>query len=239
MAKKSESTSASSVSLPSASMATGAGGEVHQIAAKGQPRLTTNHGTPISDDHNSLKAGPRGPTLLEDFVLREKIFHFDHERIPERVVHARGLAAHGYFELTDSLSDLTTALVLGEVGKRTPVFARFSTVAGNRGSADLARDVRGFAVKFYTKQGNWDLSWKQHTGFFHPGRDEISRFGPCGEGGTRPRISASGIGARYLLGLDRVHARSNAHGHVADVRSYNTSFGPLYAGLRSSQLPAC
>ena len=117
MAKKSESTSASSVSLPSASMATGAGGEVHQIAAQGQLRLTTNHGTPISDDHNSLKAGPRGPTLLEDFVLREKIFHFDHERIPERVVHARGLAAHGYFELTDSLSDLTTALVLGEAAR--------------------------------------------------------------------------------------------------------------------------
>ena len=166
MAKKSESTSASSVSLPSASMATGAGGEVHQIAAKGQPRLTTNHGTPISDDHNSLKAGPRGPTLLEDFVLREKIFHFDHERIPERVVHARGLAAHGYFELTDSLSDLTTALVLGEVGKLTPVFARFSTVAGNRGSADLARDVRGFAVKFYTKQGNWDLVGNNIPVFF-------------------------------------------------------------------------
>ncbi len=152
--------------LPVATMQQGIGGELHQIAAEGQPLLTTNHGTPISDDHNSLKAGPRGPTLLEDFVLREKIFHFDHERIPERVVHARGLAAHGYFELTDSLSDLTTALVLGEVGERTPVFARFSTVAGNRGSADLARDVRGFAVKFYTKQGNWDLVGNNIPVFF-------------------------------------------------------------------------
>lgn len=153
-------------SLPAATFAVGTGGELHQVAADGQPMLTTNHGMPISDDHNSLKAGPRGPVLLEDFVLREKIFHFDHERIPERVVHARGLAAHGYFELTDSLSDLTTALVLGEVGERTPVFARFSTVAGNRGSADLARDVRGFAVKFYTKQGNWDLVGNNIPVFF-------------------------------------------------------------------------
>ena len=120
------------VSLPQASVEFGAGGELHQVAAPDQPVLTTNHGTPISDDHNSLKAGARGPVLLEDFVLREKIFHFDHERTPERVVHARGLAAHGYFELTDSLSDLTTALVLGEVGEKTPVCARFSTVAGNR-----------------------------------------------------------------------------------------------------------
>ncbi len=144
----------------------GTGGERHQVAAPGGPVLTTNAGTPISDDHNSLRAGPRGGLLLEDFVLREKIFHFDHERIPERVVHARGLAAHGYFELTDSLADLTTALVLGEVGEKTPVFARFSTVAGNKGSADLARDVRGFAVKFYTKQGNWDLVGNNIPVFF-------------------------------------------------------------------------
>jgi len=153
-------------SLPAATMTVGSGGELHQVAAEGQPVLTTNHGVPISDDHNSLKAGPRGPTLLEDFVLREKIWHFDHERIPERVIHARGLAAHGFFELTDSLSDLTTALVLGEVGEKTPVFVRFSTVAGNRGSADLARDVRGFAVKFYTKQGNWDLIGNNIPVFF-------------------------------------------------------------------------
>ena len=144
----------------------GVGGEVHQVAAKGQPVLTTNHGMPISDDHNSLRAAPRGALLLEDMVLREKIFHFDHERIPERVVHARGLAAHGYFELTGSLSDMTTARVLGEVGEKTPVFVRFSTVAGNRGSADLARDVRGFAVKFYTKEGNWDLVGNNIPVFF-------------------------------------------------------------------------
>ncbi|WP_419814433.1 catalase [Glacieibacterium sp.] len=153
-------------SLPAATMTTGSGGEVHQIASEGQPVLTTNHGMPISDDHNSLKAGPRGPTLLEDFVLREKIFHFDHERIPERVVHARGLAAHGYFELTDSLEGVTTAKVLTETGVRTPVFTRFSTVAGNRGSADVARDVRGFAVKFYTTQGNWDIVGNNIPVFF-------------------------------------------------------------------------
>ena len=163
---KSSTVAATGAALPAATMARGVGGEVHQVAAPGQPVLTTNHGIPISDDHNSLKAGTRGPTLLEDFILREKIFHFDHERIPERVVHARGLAAHGHFELTDSLSDLTTALVLGEVGERTPVFVRFSTVAGNRGSADLARDVRGFAVKFYTKQGNWDLVGNNIPVFF-------------------------------------------------------------------------
>ena len=144
----------------------GPGGELHQVAAAGGVMLTTNHGLPIADDHNSLKVGPRGPTLLEDFILREKIFHFDHERIPERVVHARGLAAHGFFEVTDSLSDYTIAAVLGETGVRTPVFARFSTVAGNRGSADLARDVRGFAVKFYTKQGNWDLVGNNIPVFF-------------------------------------------------------------------------
>ena len=152
--------------LPAAETVRGPGGELHQVAAEGQPVLTTNHGMPISDDHNSLKAGPRGPVLLEDFALREKIWHFDHERIPERVVHARGVGAHGYFELTDSLSDLTTALVLGEVGERTPVFTRFSTVAGNRGSFDLARDVRGFAVKFYTKQGNWDIVGNNIPVFF-------------------------------------------------------------------------
>lgn len=151
---------------PASEMVTGAGGELHQVAAAGGQTMTTNHGMPIADDHNSLKAGVRGPTLLEDFILREKIFHFDHERIPERVVHARGLAGHGFFELTDSLADLTTAAVLSEVGVQTPVFVRFSTVAGNRGSADLARDVRGFAVKMYTTEGNWDIVGNNIPVFF-------------------------------------------------------------------------
>lgn len=128
--------------------------------------MTTNQGLRINDDQNSLKAGDRGPTLLEDFHLREKITHFDHERIPERVVHARGSAAHGYFELTESLSQYTKAKFLQKPGTRTPVFARFSTVAGSRGSTDLARDVRGFAVKFYTEEGNYDLVGNNMPIFF-------------------------------------------------------------------------
>ncbi len=128
--------------------------------------LTTNQGVPISDNQNSLKAGLRGPTLLEDFVLREKITHFDHERIPERIVHARGSGAHGYFEAYKALTDLTIAAPFSGAGKTTPVFVRFSTVAGERGSADTARDVRGFAVKFYTDQGNWDLVGNNIPVFF-------------------------------------------------------------------------
>jgi catalase len=112
---------------------------------------------PVGDNQNSLKAGLRGPTLLEDFILREKITHFDHERIPERIVHARGSAAHGYFECYQPFDKYTRASIFAEAGKRTPVFARFSTVLGERGSTDTARDVRGFAVKFYTDEGNWDL----------------------------------------------------------------------------------
>lgn len=128
--------------------------------------LTTNQGVRISDNHNSLKAGPRGPSLLEDFVLREKITHFDHERIPERIVHARGAGAFGYFECTKKMSKVTSAGFLSEVGKRTPLLTRFSTVAGSRGSADTARDVRGFSVKFYTEEGNYDLVGNNMPVFF-------------------------------------------------------------------------
>ena len=128
--------------------------------------LTTDQGVRINDDQNSLKAGPRGPSLLEDFILREKITHFDHERIPERVVHARGAAAHGYFQVYKSLSRLTRARFLQDPSVKTPVFVRFSTVAGSRGSSDLARDVRGFAVKFYTEEGNFDLVGNNIPVFF-------------------------------------------------------------------------
>lgn len=133
--------------------------------ASDQP-LTTNQGVPIGDNQHSLKAGLRGPALLKDFILREKITHFDHERIPERIVHARGSAAHGYFECYEPLTDLTAASLFAEKGKRTPVFVRFSTVAGERGSKDTARDVRGFAVKFYTDEGNWDLVGNNIPVFF-------------------------------------------------------------------------
>ncbi len=128
--------------------------------------LTTNHGLKINDDQNSLKAGERGPTLLEDFILREKITHFDHERIPERVVHARGSAAHGIFKVNEDLSRYTRAKFLTDTSVETPVFVRFSTVAGSRGSSDLARDVRGFAVKFYTEEGNFDLVGNNMPVFF-------------------------------------------------------------------------
>ena len=128
--------------------------------------LTTNLGVPVADNQSSLKAGLRGPALLEDFILREKITHFDHERIPERIVHARGSAAHGYFECYEPLTDVTRASLFSEKGKRTPVFTRFSTVIGERGSPDTPRDVRGFAVKFYTDEGNWDLVGNNIPVFF-------------------------------------------------------------------------
>ena len=128
--------------------------------------LTTNQGVAIADNQNSLKYGVRGPVLLEDFILREKITHFDHERIPERIVHARGSAAHGFFECYEPATDITRAAPFREAGKRTPVFVRFSTVQGERGSKDTARDVRGFAVKFYTDEGNWDLVGNNIPVFF-------------------------------------------------------------------------
>jgi catalase len=142
------------------------GGETHQVAQGAVAVLTTQQGIPIADDQNSLKQGPRGPTLMEDTHFREKIFHFDHERIPERVVHARGYGAHGFFELTESLADVTRADIFQRVGERTPAFVRFSTVAGSKGSFDLARDVRGFAVKLYTQEGNWDLVGNNIPVFF-------------------------------------------------------------------------
>jgi catalase len=139
--------------------------ERHTVSDDDQ-MLTSNQGVKVNDDHNSLKAGERGPTLLEDFLMREKITHFDHERIPERIVHARGSGAHGFFECTESLSEYTSAHFLQEPGTKTPVFVRFSTVVGSRGSTDLARDVRGFATKFYTEEGVYDLVGNNMPVFF-------------------------------------------------------------------------
>jgi catalase len=144
----------------------GRGGESHQVAGEDIPRLTTEQGVVVSDDQNTLRVGERGPDALEDSHFREKITHFDHERIPERVVHARGYGVHGYFENYQPLTDLTRADLFSEAGLRTPAFVRFSTVAGNKGSPDLARDVRGFAVKLYTRQGNWDLVGNNIPVFF-------------------------------------------------------------------------
>ena len=144
----------------------GKAGETHQIAAGSDDALTTQQGAPVADDQNSLRLGARGPLLMEDQHFREKIFHFDHERIPERVVHARGFGAHGYFETTEAISDLTRADIFQRSGERTEAFVRFSTVAGSKGSMDLARDVRGFAVKLYTREGNWDIVGNNIPVFF-------------------------------------------------------------------------
>jgi len=152
--------------IPDANSPPVAGGELHQTAGGAHPSLTTNQGVALSDNQNSLKANPHGPALLEDFILRDKITHFDHERIPERIVHARGTGMHGFFELTASLKQYTTAKILNEVGEKTPVFTRISTVAGGAGSVDTPRDVRGFSIKFYTKEGNWDLVGNNIPVFF-------------------------------------------------------------------------
>jgi len=162
-ANVSEKTSGNALKEERGGHAPGALGRDRSFA--GATQLTTNQGVPVADNQSSLKAGVRGPTLLEDFILREKITHFDHERIPERVVHARGSAAHGYFECTADIRDLTRASVFTP-GKRTPTFVRFSTVAGERGSFDCARDIRGFAVKLYTDEGNWDLVGNNIPVFF-------------------------------------------------------------------------
>jgi catalase len=167
MSRKTEKTAASAtVTIHDQRLHRGVGGELHQIAEEGAEVLTTSQGAPVADDQNTLKVGPRGPALMEDFHFREKIFHFDHERIPERVVHARGYGAHGFFETYESLSKYTRADLFQRPGERTPAFVRFSTVAGSKGSFDLARDVRGFAVKIYTQEGNWDLVGNNIPVFF-------------------------------------------------------------------------
>jgi catalase len=166
MAKTTKRPSNKTATIHDQKLERGEGGELHQVASGKTPILTTAQGGPVSDDQNSLKVGPRGPTLLEDFHFREKIFHFDHERIPERVVHARGYGAHGFFENYKPLSKYTRADLFQRAGERTPAFVRFSTVAGNKGSADLARDVRGFAVKLYTQEGNWDIVGNNIPVFF-------------------------------------------------------------------------
>ncbi|TCR66929.1 catalase C [Rhizobium sp. BK376] len=157
---------AASATIHDQKMARGNGGELHQVAEGDTPVLTTAQGGPVADDQNSLRIGPRGPLVVDDFHFREKIFHFDHERIPERVVHARGYGAHGYFETYESLAEYTRADLFQRAGEKTPAFVRFSTVAGNKGSADLVRDVRGFAVKIYTNEGNWDLVGNNIPVFF-------------------------------------------------------------------------
>ncbi len=213
-------------------------GETHQIADRDHPTLTTAQGMPVTDDQNTLRVGYRGPAALEDQHFREKIFHFDHERIPERVVHARGYGAHGYFEPYESLSDITRADVFAEAGRQTPAFVRFSTVAGNKGSADLARDVRGFAAEVLHPRGQLGPRRQQHPGLLHPGRHQVPRSDSRCQAGARSRLPASADGARQLLGLRVTDARVDPHAHVDHVRSGDPPFLPLHGGLRRPHLPA-
>src|ERR1700732_4705824 len=136
------------------------------MAANDDKTLTTTSGIPVGDNQNSLTAGPRGPVLMQDFHLLEKMAHFNRERIPERVVHAKGSGAHGTFKVTQDITKYTSAKLFSHVGKETPVLARFSTVGGEKGSADTARDPRGFALKFYTEEGNWDMVGNNTPVFF-------------------------------------------------------------------------
>jgi catalase len=215
----------------------GPGGEIHQVAENGVSQLTTQQGVPVADDQNSLKIGSRGPAALEDFHLREKIFHFDHERIPERVVHARGFGAHGYFENYESLSSITRADLFQRAGERTPAFVRFSTVAGNKGSADLARDVRGFAVKLYTKEGNWDIVGNNIPVFFiqdaikfpdliHAAKEEPDRGFPQAQ-------TAHDNFWDFIIS----HSRKYPYGDVDHVRSRDTSIISFYGRLWSPHIP--
>ena len=166
MARKTKEAAGSTARIHDQTLTRGNGGELHQFAQGDTPVMTTAQGGPVADDQNTLKVGARGPALIEDFHFREKMFHFDHERIPERVVHARGYGAHGYFETYESLAKYTRADLFQRPGEKTPAFVRFSTVAGSKGSVDLARDVRGFAVKIYTQEGNWDLVGNNIPVFF-------------------------------------------------------------------------
>ena len=189
MAKKTASARGGN-SAKSLGLGAGAGGETHQAAGRSGPLLTTNQGiADLRQSELAARAARAARRLLEDFVLREKITHFDHERIPERIVHARGSGAHGYFQPTKSLARLTKAAFLQDPKKKTEVFVRFSTVAGGAGSGDLPRDVRGFAVKFYTEEGNFDLVGNNIPVFFIQDAIKFPDLDPFGEDGAGPRLS--------------------------------------------------
>ena len=211
----------------------GNGGETHQRGGG----LTTNHGVPISDNQNSLKAGARGPTLLEDFVLREKIFHFDHERIPERIVHARGSGAHGVFEALEDISDLSKAAVFkkGEQDRDLrPLLDRRRRRGVGRHAARRAR-LRG---QILHARGQLGPRRQQHPGVLHPGRDQVSRPGPRGEDGGRQGLSAGRHRARHLLGLRQPDARIDPHADVGDERPHHPALVAHDRGVRRPHLPA-
>ena len=199
--------------------------------------LTTAQGVRLPDTDHSLKAGARGPTLLEDFHLREKIMHFDHERIPERVVHARGAAAHGVFRSTATRPRRPRARFPAEHDRETPVFVRFSTVAGSRGSADTARDVRGFAVKFYTDEGNFDLVGNNIPVFFIQDGIKFPDLIHAAKPEPDREIPQAQIRPRHVLGLRLAAHRSDPHVHVGHVGPGDPPLVPDDGGVRRPHLP--
>ena len=199
--------------------------------------LTTNQGVRVNDDQNTLKAGERGPSLLEDFIFREKITHFDHERIPERVVHARGAGAHGYFQVYESMADLTKAKFLQDPQAKTPVFVRFSTVAGSRGSTDLARDVRGFAAKFYTEDGNFDLVGNNMPVFFIQDAIKFPDLIHAVKPEPHNEIPQAASAHDTFWDFISLTARVRAHDHVGHVRPRHPAQLPDDGGLRRPHLP--
>ena len=215
----------------------GAGGETHQTAGNGHPALTTQQGVPVADDQNTLRVGERGPALLEDFHFREKIFHFDHERIPERVVHARGYGAHGYFENYESLADLTRADLFQRAGRAD---AGVRALLDRRRQQGLGRPrprrarLRGEALH---AGGQLGPRRQQHPGVLHPGRDQVPRPGPRGEAGARPRLPAGADRARQLLGLRLADARVDPHADVGHVGPGHPAVVPLHGGLRRPHVP--
>ena len=198
--------------------------------------LTTNHGLKVAEDEHSLKAGERGPTLMEDFHFREKMTHFDHERIPERIVHARGFGAHGYFQLYESMKDYSKAKFLQDPSVVTPVFVRFSTVAGSRGSADTVRDVRGFATKFYTEEGNYDLVGNNMPVFFIQDAMKFPDFVHAVK--PEPHNEIPQAQSAHDTFWDFVaNTGKRAHDHVGDVRPLASAKLPNDGGLRRPYLP--
>ena len=214
--------------------------QLHQFQARPDGEfLTTNQGVRIPHTDDSLKAGERGPTLMEDFHFREKITHFDHERIPERVVHARGSGAHGYFQVYESMAEYTKAAFLLDPAKQTPVFVRFSTVLGSRGSADTVRDVRGFATKFYTEEGVYDLVGNNIPVFFIQDAIKFPDIIHAGKPEPHHEMPQAATAHDTFWDFISLDARKHARDHVGAFRSRNSAQLPHDGGIRRPHIQVC
>ena len=218
----------------------GKGGELHQQAESIETTLTTNQGVPIADNQNSLKAGPRGPVLLQDFILREKITHFDHERIPERVVHARGSAAHGFFECLETIAPTSRAADFPAAARaRRSRCSRASRPSpATRARPTCARDVRGFAVKFYTQEGNFDLVGNNIPVFFIQDAIKFPDLIHAAKQEPDREFPQAADRARHLLGLHLADARKHAHDHVDHVGPRHPAQPADDGRLRHPHIPA-